>query len=160
MKNMSFLAPHVSQTGSSSYLSAFPLSSAQTEQRLPDRRQFAPSVALGQVLLRSSLDSLFGASPMRFSDVASPSCRLQHGGGDGCIGFGLGPLFQRQDASGPLVRHCRCPSPYQCEGTHGAAHLPPRLPSPFWSLSFGRPTAQLQCPTSGKVLQYLTISFA
>ena len=159
----SFLVTSCQPFRQSLFLSPFPLSSAQPEQHLPDgRRQFALNVALGQVSMRSLLDSLFGASSMRFSNVVSPSQRLQHGGGDGCIRFGLGPIFPGPDASGPLVGHCRCPRPYRCEGTHGVAHLPlglPSLSSDPVSL-FWRTNCTATCPKYGKkVAQYLNISF-
>ena len=90
----------------------------------------SPRPAFDGVSSRSALDRLFGISPVRSPDVVSSARGLRGGGVDGCVGYRLGHLLPGSATSRPLVLDCRCPSPYQCEGTHDASHLPAGLPSP------------------------------
>ena len=53
---------------------------------------------------------------------------------DGCLESGMGHILSRSDGEWSLG--CECPSPYKCEGAHGANDLPPGLPP------FRRPPSQ------------------
>merc|ERR1712240_356308 len=82
-------------------------------------------------LVRPTMDRESISSSVPCSTVVSPSGGLSPGSVDGRLGHGLGDLLPGVPSPGPLVRDCRCPSPYQCEGTHGPSHLPSGLPSPI-----------------------------
>ena len=101
-----------------------------------------------------SLDEIFGVSPVRGSNVASPSRRMRRGSGDGRVGHGMGHIFPGSPPQGILEGNCRCPSPYKCEGTPHFGYLPPLLspsfrPSSHLVVEDGQHDVHRICPAGG-----------
>ena len=107
-----------------------PLSSKRSEQSLRDSEgSGTPRQSVDRIVEGSDLDVLFGASPMRETDVAPPDGVVQRGSVNGRLGLCLGDLL-RGTSPPRQMDGCGCPSPYQCEGTKHIENIPHGLPSP------------------------------